>query len=201
MEASEAADTFAQSLSAAIEARDDLAAQASAAETAALIAEMVRRAAVDPQLRAETAHARDAYEAKRAQARQARNDAKDTFFYDEKRAQARQATEAANDAYDAYMAALRRRSRNLEALVLLNETLGDIIGQTALSDLVIEDANAETVAQAGAEAETLAGAYALTLADTDKKVQTAEDRRPSAIAAYRAAANAWRALLETGTEQ
>lgn len=201
LEASEAADTFAQSLSAAIEARDDLAAQASAAETAALIAEMVRRAAVDPQLRAKTAHARDACEAKRAQARQARNDAKDTFFYDEKRAQARQATEAANDAYDAYMAALRRRSRNLEALVLLNETLGDIIGQTALSDLVIEDANAETVAQAGAEAETLAGAYALTLADTDKKVETAEDRRPSAIAAYRAAANAWRALLETGTEQ
>ena len=41
----------------------------------------------------------------------------------------------------------------------------------------------------------------LTLADTDKKVQTAEDGRPSAIAAYRAAANAWRALLEPEAEQ
>lgn len=66
---------------------------------------------------------------------------------------------------------------------------------------MIEDANAETVALAEAEAETQAEAYALTLADTATKVSAAEDWRPTAIAAYRTAADAWRALLEPGAEQ
>ncbi len=71
----------------------------------------------------------------------------------------------------------------------------------AVRDLAADSVDAETVVLAEAEAESLAEVHAVVLADTAAKIRTAEDWHPATIAAYRAAASAWRGLLESGAEQ
>lgn len=73
-------------------------------------------------------------------------------------------------------------------------------GQSGLLELAGEDfeLSADDAAQAEAKAETLTQAHAFALADTTAKVRAAEDQRPVAIGAYRAAASAWRGLPSPG---
>ena len=120
---------------------------------------------------------------------------------DEWSAEAERRREPWSDALDAWMAATDAIAENADALLLAEFRfsllkLTNDAGDSPLSELATDDANAETVAQAEVEAETLAQAHAVTLADTAAKSHVAEDLRPAAIEAYRAAAKGWRSLIE-----
>ena len=197
LEAAKSADTFAKALAAAIEARDELSAQTqvsrAASKAAALIAEIVRRRANAPRLETEWNRAlrradrfgeddpnrppllSEEYDEYSAQWSAAVDDLKTT---------GRRVTENSNKLLTA----------ELELLVL------DLAAVPKLAGLVADGADAETVALAEAEAEILVQTHAVTLADTAAKVRVAEDSRTVTIAAYRAAANAWRGLLDTEAE-
>lgn len=140
LEASESADTFAQALSAAIEARDELAAPAeashSATEAAALIAEFVGRRAAVPRLEAEESRLnreynrlRDVYDKwERDNTRRALGsaDEREAFFAEATRR--RRPWIVAEIDWEAARAA---RAENVEALRFLIRALG----QSDLSDL------------------------------------------------------------------
>ncbi len=215
LEAAETADAFAEALGAAIEARDELAAQAeasrAASEAAALTAEIVRRRSDSPRLEAdmkrlsgEYIRLSDAYvEWSRDKMESVTPSSGDEWeAYTAESARRRKPVNHANDVSEAAIAAFRANGEALfqAELRFLGRTLDDVLaaGGSDLLELAGEDfeLSADDVAQAEAEAETLAEAHAATLADTTAKVRAAEDQRPIAIGAYRAAAIGWRALLE-----
>ena len=228
LDAAEAADTFAEALSAAIKARDELATQAeasrSATETAVLIAEVVQRETASPRLEAEMERLADeyirlsdAYLEWSADSSPAATDALREAIADghssapeweAHRAESERRSKPSDDALLAYDAAVDTFRQNGEALYRArNRLLLRVIDDRSLSDLVIEGLDAEegldpeTVAQVEAEAQASAQAHAATLADTTAKVRAAEDWRPAAITAYQTAASAWRGLLRPGGEE
>lgn len=198
LEAAENADAFAEALGAAIEARDELAAQAqasrAASEAAGLIGEIVRRRADDSHL--EAVWNRALRRAERFGDDDPKRPPRFTEEYTEYLAQW-------NAAVDRLKEAGRRRTENTLKLASAELQLSvlDLGAAPRLGGPVADKAGAETVAEAEAEAETLAETHAVTLADTAAKVRVAEERHPAAITAYRAAASAWRALLESGKRQ
>ena len=219
LEAAETAGYFAEVLGAAIEARDDLTAQAEASRTAteaaALIAEIIRRRADGPRLEAdakrlgdETRRLWSAYRKWSDDTLPAASSAsRSSEEWESYTAESARRRQPANDADDAFEAALAAFSANGEAQFLaemrfLGLTLDDVLvpGQSDLLELAGEDfeLNADEAAQAEAEAETLAQAHAVALANTREKVRVAEDWHARAIGSYRAAATAWRGLIAPG---
>ena len=198
LEAAESADTFAEALGAAIEARDELAAQAqasrAASEAAVLIAEIIRRRANDSRLEAEWNRA-----LRRADLFGDDDPNRPPWFTEEHTEYLAQWVAAADDLGDVRLAKTANTGKLFSAELQLS--ILDLATAPKLGGPVADDAGAETVAQAQAQAETLAEAHAVTLADTAAKVRVAEDWHPAAIAAYRGAASAWRGLLEPGAEQ
>lgn len=211
LEAAETADTFADALGAAIEARDELAARSrearTAREAADLLAEIVRRRADIPRLEAE------ANRLEREYGRQRRVyeswDADNPYDGSgEWSAEASRRLKRWQDTGDAWEAAGAAMAENGEALLqamlgFVNLTLTDRVGESDLSDLALaaDSAGPATVARVKAEAQTLAKAETVALEDTAAKVRAAEDWHSTAIAAYRAAAIGWRGLVESGAEQ
>lgn len=217
LDAAETADTFAEALGAAIEARDELAAQAetshSAAEAAVLIAEIVRRQADVPPLETEVERLAAEYQRfARAYSKwsaetlpEASSASRSDYQWEAYMAESARRRKRRNDAFAAVEAATDAGRENVKALfrAQVRFTLGRAVNDVIVgdSDLTTDSLDAETVIQAEAQAEELAEAHAVTLADTATKVRVAEDWRPATITAYRAAADAWRGLLRPGGEE
>ena len=219
LDAAETADTFAEALGTAIEARDELAAQAefasAASETAALIAEIIRRRSDSPRLEAdmkrlsgEHIQLSEAYVEWSRDTRESMTLGSSDEEWEAYVSESTRRAKPASDAYDALEVAQAAFRTNSEALFLaelrfLGRTLDDVLaaGQSDLLELAGEGFELSADDAAQAEAETLTRAHAVALAETTSKVRAAEDWHLAAITAYRAAASAWRGLLRPGTEE